>query len=275
MGWGGVPSTPKQGSWGCRSPPQGQGGDQGAGPRCRREQLSSITPSVRDTWVLGPHWSPARDTHLAPRLGHPGQPQLVGQHGRCHRRAVVAPPTHQHHPQARDLPPRPEGEAGRAWSHLRDRGRGTWGRAEPPPSPPPLPPQHQPPAHTLVTPFSLQTCTVLYVYLASMKSLLYVTSGLSTRNVSAIVPGAGIGGNGCQPRRPGTPGSPVLPRTPHPAGTRLRHCSLPGCAAGGDPWLSAPRPPTVPVAVGLPPWPLPTRVPAPAATPGTGGEQGG
>lgn len=78
----------------------------------------------------------------------------------------------------------------------------------------PPPPQRQPPARTLVTPFSLQTCTVLYVYLASMKSLLYVTSGLSTRNVSAIVPGAGIGGNGCQPRRPGTPGSPPIPDPP-------------------------------------------------------------
>lgn len=44
------------------------------------------------------------------------------------------------------------------------------------------------------------------------------------------------------------------PPAPRPAGRR----SLPGCAAGGDRWLRAPRPPSAVAAVGRPPCPLPT-----------------
>lgn len=142
---------------------------------------------------LPPHPSP--HTHLAAGFGHPGQPQAIGQHGRRHRGAVVAPPAHQHQPQAGDVPRRAEGEARGAGPDLRQRRGGGGREGGTQRGSPAMPSEGVPASPTLVTPPSLQTCAVLYVYCASMKSLPYATSGLSTTKGSAIVPAAGMEGN--------------------------------------------------------------------------------
>lgn len=76
---------------------------------------------------------------------------------------------------------------GKGWGGGRDGGTRRGGPA--------MPSEGVPASPTLVTPPSLQTCAVLYVYCASMKSLPYATSGLSTTKGSAIVPAAGMEGN--------------------------------------------------------------------------------